>query len=252
MVNEEHRRWAVVGSVLVVVLAVTLAMTAPAVASSPSIGIDPASGPPLTTIRVSGLAYCPPPCGPVSIIIGTLTVQDAVGVDAAGTFTSYVRVPGTARAGTTAVIASQSDSHGGSLTSRTDFNVTPSHPPPTVYPPPSITQPLGAGAPPVTRSLQPVAPSASGPASTPEATPANAQPQATSTSLAAGATEPQAPTSDTASTTASIPSEATASSRHAADRSTHRKQVLVGLLVLVLVAAVISAVQWRRRSRKGA
>lgn len=122
-----------------------LSSASPAGAAEPSIAVDPGTGPPLTTIKVIGLGFCGPPCGPVSIIIGTLDVADGVTVGAGNSFTAFVQVPGVTRSGSNPVIAIQTASDGTTLSGRTTFGVTVSRPAPTYYPPPSSIQPPGGG-----------------------------------------------------------------------------------------------------------
>src|SRR5437899_2156048 len=94
---------------------VVVASSVPAHAD-PSIGVDPASGPPLTVVKVTGIGYCPAPCSAVTIKIDTLNVATGVPVDGDGSFTAFVRVPGSVRPGAVAVIASQTDGNGNAAT----------------------------------------------------------------------------------------------------------------------------------------
>jgi hypothetical protein len=134
-------------SMLVSALAVMVGAAGPSAADAPGVAVDPAYGPPLTTIKVTGAHFCGSPCGPAAIVIANLTVADNIPVSPDGTFTTFVRVPGTARPGAVPVLVSQTAASGATQTARDDFTVTVSTPAPTIYPPPATGQVPSAGTP---------------------------------------------------------------------------------------------------------
>jgi hypothetical protein len=136
-----------VAVIVLATAAIVLAMPAgPAAAAVRAIAVDPTTGPPLTTIKVTGSGFCAAPCGPVSISVGSLYVSSGVTVASDGTFTTFIRIPGTARPGPVDVIATQTGSDGGSGEARSTFTVTINQPAPKSYPPPS-TVPAPGGLP---------------------------------------------------------------------------------------------------------
>jgi len=221
------RRWLTAPLIVAVAFAVALVVSSPspAGATEPGVGIDPTSGPPLTTIKVDGQGFCGPPCSPVSIVIGTLHVDDSVPVGSDGTFRVFVQVPGAVRSGQAPVIVSTTDADGNTISARTDFDVTPSRPAPTIYPPPASIQPPGGG-------------------------PAGTQPPATRppvTGPTPGSEPIPGPTTETTivGPTSRPPKPAPASaSRHTDSDNRDRVVLAVALLGALGIGA---AVWWRRR-----
>ena len=204
-----------------IALAVVLAAGAPAFAA-PGMVIDPASGPPLATIKVTGSGFCVSPSSAVTIEIGLLIVESNVPVDSAGQFTTFVQVPDTTRPPVAPVIASQTDAGGNPIQTRRSFTVTVSQPPPVVYPPPSSIP----------------APTAS-PLTGPSPSTASPQPTATST---VPASSPSASTTTRGSPTRAV-------GANAADDSGLRDGVLIALVAAAVAAA--GAIWWRiRRARR--
>ena len=205
----------------IVLVAGAPAFAAPAFAA-PGMVIDPASGPPLATIKVTGSGFCMSPCSAVTIEIGLLIVESNVPVDSAGQFTTFVQVPDTTRPPVAPVIASQTDAGGNLIQTRRSFTVTVSQPPPVVYPPPSSIP----------------APTAS-PLTGPSPSTASPQPTAAST---APASSPSAST-----TTHRLPTHAVGA--NAAEDSGLRDGALIAVAGAIL--AVAGAIWWRtRRARR--
>jgi hypothetical protein len=138
-------RWIVTTALATAAIVLTMP-AGPATAAVRAIAVDPTTGPPLTTIKVTGSGFCPPPCGTVSISVGSLYVSSAITVASDGTFSTFIRIPGTVRPGPVDVIATQTTSDGGSGEARSTFMVTINQPAPKSYPPPS-TVPAPGGLP---------------------------------------------------------------------------------------------------------
>ena len=157
---------------LLLLSAVLIALAGPlgpaaAATAAPGVAVDPGYGPPLATVKVIGSGFCPPPCGPVAINFAGIYVTADVAVDSNGAFSTIVQVPGSARPGQVAVVASQ---RGGPV-ARTSFTVTINAPAPTQYPRPT-SLPLPGGVPslqrvpvqgPATGSDAPTRPAVAGP-----------------------------------------------------------------------------------------
>ena len=106
---------------------ISLLMATAAYATNfPTLQLDPASGPPGTTVTATGRAFCAS-CGPVEIDFAAQPVQREIAVASDGSFQTTFMVPGGAQAGTDAVNAIQQ----GRIVFQTSFNVTPSVPAPT-------------------------------------------------------------------------------------------------------------------------
>ncbi len=161
-----HARRPLAGKAGVAIAGLTATLLAAAVPAAPSyaadqpnptVAIDPGYGPPLSTVKVSGYGFCAAPCPNVNINIAGVYVANTT-VTAKGRFSALVQIPGSARPGSTPVIASQTNQ----LHGRTTFTVTISAPAPHSYPRPSL-QPLPGGRPATTpnRSRQPSSPAAS-------------------------------------------------------------------------------------------
>lgn len=71
-----------------------------------SIGVSPAGGAPLSTVRVVGQGFCGT-CGPVTVTMNGLVVLSNITVDASGLFSATIKVPGTARPGPNTISANQ-------------------------------------------------------------------------------------------------------------------------------------------------
>ena len=131
-------------SAVLVALVALVGPLGPAAAATAASGVavDPGYGPPLATVKVIGSGFCPPPCGPVAIKFAGIYVTGDVAVDRNGAFSTIVQVPGSARPGQVAVVASQP----GGPVARTSFTVTINAPAPTQYPRPT-SLPLPGGVP---------------------------------------------------------------------------------------------------------
>ena len=131
-------------SAVLVALVALVGPLGPAAAATAASGVavDPGYGPPLATVKVIGSGFCPPPCGPVAIKFAGIYVTADVAVDRNGAFSTIVQVPGSARPGQVAVVASQP----GGPVARTSFTVTINAPAPTQYPRPT-SLPLPGGVP---------------------------------------------------------------------------------------------------------
>lgn len=118
---------------------VALLMTVDGATASPvpTVSVNPAYGPPLTIVKVTGHAFCTT-CGQVTIFVSSLAV-DRASVAANGTFSKLIRIPGSSRPGAAMIGASQ----GGGRPALTTFTVTVDQPAPTTYPPPSSIPPPG-------------------------------------------------------------------------------------------------------------
>ncbi len=151
-------------SAAMVALVGPLGPAAAATAAS-GVAVDPGYGPPLATVKVIGSGFRPP--GPVAINFAGIYVTADVAVDSNGAFSTIVQVPGSARPGQVAVVASQPNSPD----ARTSFTVTINAPAPTQYPRPT-SLPLPGGLPTLQRvpaqgqatgSRAPTRPAAAGP-----------------------------------------------------------------------------------------
>jgi hypothetical protein len=112
---------------LVLVFAVAFAIAlvpGAAYAVGPVVQLSPPSGPPGTTIRVTGTGFCAEPCERVRIQVGTFLVAADVPVTDDGRFGVEVEVPTTIRPGEVPVLASQHDPNGVELVGRSAFVVT--------------------------------------------------------------------------------------------------------------------------------
>lgn len=118
-----------VAPLLLLVIAGSLGIGTAGAAPLPTITADPGYGPPLTTVQVTGRAFCTS-CGPVALSVSALNV-DTAPVRADGTFSRVVRIPGSTRPGAVTIAATQ-----GTATARTTFTVTVFQPAPTTYPAP--------------------------------------------------------------------------------------------------------------------
>ncbi len=204
--------------------------------ATPGLVVDPLSGPPGTTLKLVGGGFCPPPCSPVTISVGSLIVESGVPVDATGGFTTFVVVPDSTRPPTAPVTAAQTTAASTPVSSRQIFTVTVSRPAPVLYPRPAQVQ-----APTASPAPQPTDPTTSAP--TTSAPPAGAP------------TTAMAPTVPAPSPTVSSPST---TSPHLAlgphsdgGRSLSWSVILATAVTLPLAAAVAVAVLWRRaRSRR--
>lgn len=217
---------------------VPVAVAHPAAATDAAgVAVDPVYGPPLITIKVSGAQFCGPPCGPVAIAFGSLSVADGIGVNPDGSFTAFVRVPGTVRPGAVPVIASQTQANGAATSAQTDYTVTVSTPAPTSYPPVvSPLSPTGAvpppGVPPAPGTAVPGAPTTA-----PAAQPAGG------TGPAGSTTSPTSP--------AGIPTRlvsAAGAARPAGTGTWPRWLAFVGA-ALAAAAAGAAVFRWRHRRR---
>jgi len=201
--------------------------------ADPSIAIDPRSGPPLTTIKVSGSGFCGAPCSPVSILVDNLHVDDNVAVDGSGNFSTFVQIPGGTSAGHTPVMATQSDAAGNPSTAQTDFNVTPNQPAPVQYPPPSSVQPPSGG-----------------PSTTAVTVPTTEEP--TTTESSSSSTTPPSSSVSSSSATSSAPGStqvAAGPSSSSAGSSGSNAGLIIGVVLAALAAS--AGVGWwiaRRRA----
>jgi hypothetical protein len=220
---------------LVAVLAlliVTLGLATVARALTPAVAIDPASGPPLTTIKVSGSSFCPPPCSPVSILVDNVHVDDNVAVGADGSFSTFVQVPGGTSAGPTPVAATQTDAEGNPASAQTDFNVTPNQPAPVQYPPPSSVQPPSGG-----------------PSTTAATVPTTDQPTTTEASSQSSPSASSSPTTTSSSASSSPGSSQVAAATGSSTGSSGSNTGLIVGLVVAALAIAVGVGLWTARRR---
>jgi hypothetical protein len=208
-----YRPWAI--ALAAFTLLIGGAARAAATPPVPGLAVDPTYGPPLTTIKVTGQGFCSS-CGPVQIQIAN------VGVDSSdltwnpdGTFTAFVRVPGSARPGDDPVVAKQTP-----VTARTTFTVTTSVPAPTSYPTPSSTQPPG-GLPPQASTTQPPA----------------VQPTPGSSTTSPGSLPPAGATS----TTVSVAASSASAIHHSRSSNSDHSALIAFLIAIGLVGAAGAA-----------
>jgi hypothetical protein len=232
------RVWETAASALLVALAVVLSATGSAGAPASGVAVDPAYGPPLTNVKVSGTGFCRTGCSAVSISVGSLFVASDVAVQADGTFSTIMRMPGTVRPGDVTITASQTDQSGATASARTTFSVTTGSPAPTQYPAPTTIQPP-TGSPPTARPPQNVT-----------------QPAATggSTTLAGQPGQPGQPSSSPATTadqagsgTTTSVSSTTGGRALSATPVRHRRPdhtALFVLLTFILLAATAGGGGW--------
>ena len=136
---------------MLVALAVTTPQATASASPYPGVAIDPSYGPPLSAAKITGSGFCAASCGPVAINFAGVYVA-SIAVRADGSFSFLVQVPGSARPGTAAVIASQT----AQPSARTTFTVTISAGPPRKYPQPT-SRPFPGGQPiPASTSQQPL------------------------------------------------------------------------------------------------
>lgn len=185
-----------------------LATVAAAGAAYPHISVDPGSGPPGTTVTVTGTSFCSS-CGPVEIDVVTTPVRQGIAVAADGSFRATFQVPGSAQAGTDAVNAYQQ----GNLVTQTDFTVSP-----------STAAPAPAGGPPPPSSAAP----GGGP------TPADASSGATATAAGGGA--PTGPGSGSPGASAQPAAAAAGGARNAGSGG-----LSAGVLAVIIAGALVLA-----------
>ena len=134
----------------------------------PTLQLDPASGPPGTTVTATGRAFCAS-CGPVEIDFLAQPVKQGIAVASDGSFQAAFTVPGGAPGGTNAVNAYQQSK----IVTQTSYTVTPSTPAPNATPVPQQTStplPRQSGTP------TPGGGPSAGPQATPTASPAGPSP----------------------------------------------------------------------------
>ena len=174
-----------VGSNGVLVCVLMALWASPAAATTtPSIQVYPAYGPPGTVVQVTGQGFCPPPCGSVTVYVGTEQVALDVQVSTAGRFIRNVEIPGSVRPGTVPLSARQVDEHGASRQGSGSFSVTVGLPPPTRLPLPTGSPPVQPvpGFSPSTASVTPTpSPSASAGTTSPSPSLTNVPPVPTQT-----------------------------------------------------------------------
>jgi hypothetical protein len=198
-----------------------------------AIGVSPATGPPLATVRITGSGFCPPPCGPVAISIGSLYVASNITIRPSGGFQVFVRMPGTVRPGPVAITATQTIKGGRVESAQTTFTVTPGQPPPITYPPPSSSQPPG-GLPP------------------PSGKPTTARPNPQTPSPSPSQETPSPPSQAGPPAATSSAASQSQSARSAAARTTGGGGTLTTWLLgagLLAAACAVGAWLWLRRRR---
>ncbi len=128
----------------------------PAGAAGPSISLSPSSGPPGTSVTVSGTGFCTAGCSAVSVDVNGDPISQGVTVSSSGTFQVTVAMSGGTGSGSLPVLASQQAgaSPPQTMQALTYFALTPN------LPSPGQTSPTFA--PPVTTIVPPIGtPSAS-------------------------------------------------------------------------------------------
>jgi hypothetical protein len=145
----------------------TMVVAAPAAGSAlaPRISIDPASGPPGSTVTVTGQDFCAADaCSSVQIQIYGVPVTTDIAVTASGTFTAQAKIPGGPSGGEIGVIAIQEIADGSESRAFAQFQVVIANPSPPITPPGPA--PSAPSAPPETGTTSTPSATSDGPGST--------------------------------------------------------------------------------------